>query len=105
MLPALSIVWVLPVTSAAPDARPGGVRTGKAAALDARLAERIGVLSVEDRGRVAACVRAGAGGGIVGVKRDIEPVLGTLDAPFCHGEGLPPRTRQLTLAMPWVVGS
>ena len=70
---AFSIVWALMITSAAHDAWPGDVpvsdlglgglprpsvvRAGKVAALDARLVQRIGVLSEGDRARVAACVR------------------------------------------------
>ena len=74
---AFSIVWALMITSAAHDTWPGDVpvsdlglaglprpsvvRTGKVAALDARLVERVGVLSAADRGRVTASVRKALG--------------------------------------------
>ena len=74
---AFSIVWALMITSAPHDSwprdvpvfdlglgglpRPSVVRTVKVAALDARLVERIGVLSAGDRGRVAVCVREALG--------------------------------------------
>ena len=72
-----SIVWTLMITSATRGVWPGDVpvtdldlgglprpsmvRSGKVAALDARLVERIGALSEGDRGRVAACVREALG--------------------------------------------
>ena len=79
---AFSIVWMLMITSATHEPWPldvpisdlqlGGlshacvVRTGKVTTLDSRLAARIGELSVADRAKVAARLRALLGSVLAG---------------------------------------